>query len=107
MGMETELATNITTEVMPWAVLIVAGVIGLWIKELVADLVASIRWKLKPGFEPGDTVYLDGERAVIISIGYRETIFEVNNGRGRVWRHIDNTRIPYVRLERVITEEKK
>ena len=102
--METELATKLAQDVMPWAVLIVAGIIGLWLKELVTDIVASIRWKMKRAFEPGDVVYLDGERATIISIGYRETVFEVNNGRGRVWRHIDNKRIPFVRLERVIEE---
>ena len=104
---ETELATQIVNDVMPWAILIVAGIIGLWLKEFITDVVASIRWKMKRAFEPGDVVYLDGERATIISIGYRETIFEVNNGRGRVWRHIDNKRIPFVRLERVIAENIK
>lgn len=107
MGMETELATNIANDVMPWAVLIVAGVVGLWVKEFVSDLVASIKWKMKPGFEPGDAVYLDDEPAVIISIGYRETIFEMVNERGRIWRHVENTRIPYVKLERIIEKDKK
>jgi hypothetical protein len=60
---------------------------------------------MKPGFEPGDVVYLDGERATIISIGYRETIFEVDNGRGKVWRYIYNTRIPTHRLEKLIHEK--
>jgi hypothetical protein len=105
--METELATTVTTALMPWIILIIAGIIVLWIKELVTDIVASVRWKIKPGFEPGDTVYLDDERATIISIGYRETIFEFNNSRGKVWRHIDNTRIPYVKLERIITDTAK
>lgn len=103
--METELANQIVDVVMPWTVLIVAGVIGLWVKELVSDIVASMRFKLKKGFEPGDVVYLDGEEATIISITTRETIFEVNNGRGKVWRHVDNKRIPFLRLERIIDRE--
>lgn len=103
MGNEVELATEIVNDVMPWAVLIVAGVIGLWIKDFISNLVAAINWKLKKGFEPGDVVYLDGELVTIVSIGVRETIFEIDNGRGKVWRHVDNTRIPYLKVERIIS----
>ena len=85
----------------------ITAIIVLWFKELVGDLVASIRWKLKPGFEPGDVVYLDGERATIISIGYSETTFEIDNGRGKVWRYIKNTRIQNHRLELIISPPKK
>jgi hypothetical protein len=85
--------------------LVFTGIVALWVKDLVSDLVASLRWKMKPGFEPGDSVFLDGEKATIISIGYRETIFEVDNGRGKVWRYIYNTRIPTHRLEKLIHEK--
>jgi len=47
----------------------------------------------------------NGEQAVIISIGYRETIFEIDNGRGKVWRYIENTRIPSHRLEQIIKKK--
>ena len=92
--------------ITPLLALLVSGIIALWIKELVTDVVASIRWKMKPGFEPGDVVFLDGEKATIISIGWRETIFEIDNGRGKVWRYIYNKRIPLHRLEKVISENK-
>jgi hypothetical protein len=105
MGIEEE-ALKITTWIQPIIALAVTGVIVLWFKELVSDLVASIRWKMKPGFEPGDECYLDGERSTIISIGYRETIFEIDNGRGKVWRYIDNKRIPVIRLEKIIEKTK-
>jgi len=85
----------------------ITAIIVLWFKEAVGDFVASIRWKMKPGFEPGDVVYLDGEMATIISIGMRETIFEIDNGRGKVWRYIYNTRIPTHRLEKVIADTNK
>ena len=85
----------------------ITGLLVLWFKELVADLIASIRWKMKPGFEPGDTVYLDSEQATIISIGYRETIFQVDNGRGKVWRYIDNKRMPFHKLEKIIEHSKE
>tara|TARA_R100000541_G_scaffold29100_2_gene38304 strand:- start:1521 stop:1838 length:318 start_codon:yes stop_codon:yes gene_type:complete len=97
---------NITTYLTPALALLISGVIALWFKELVGDLVASIRWKMKPGFEPGDVVYLDGERATIISIGLTESTFEIDNGRGKVWRYIKNTRIQTHRLEQIISEKK-
>jgi hypothetical protein len=101
------LEQSITTYLTPILALLISGIVALWIKELVGDIVASIRWKMKPGFEPGDVVYLDGERATIISIGYSETIFEVDNGRGKIWRYIRNTRVQNNhRLEQIISEKK-
>ena len=101
------LEAGITAYVTPVLALLISGIVALWVKELVGDVVASIRWKMKPGFEPGDVVYLDGERATIISIGYSETIFEVDNGRGKIWRYIRNTRVQNNhRLEQIISEKK-
>ena len=71
---------QITSWIEPIIGLGITAIIVLWFKEAVGDIVASIRWKLKPGFEPGDVVYLDGEEATIVSIGFRETIFEIENG---------------------------
>ena len=98
-------ALDIYMLIEPLIGIILVGVIALWIKSLIEDLVAGIRWRLKPGFEPGDECFLDGERATIVSIGYRETIFEIDNGRGKVWRYIDNKRIPMVRLEKIIAKK--
>ena len=98
-------ALDIYMLIEPLIGIILVGVIALWVKSLIEDLVAGIRWRLKPGFEPGDECFLDGERATIVSIGYRETIFEIDNGRGKVWRYIDNKRIPMVRLEKIIAKK--
>ena len=104
---QSVLEAGITAYATPVLALLVSGIVALWVKELVGDVVASIRWKMKPGFEPGDVVYLDGERATIISIGYSETIFEVDNGRGKIWRYIRNTRVQNNhRLEQIISEKK-
>lgn len=102
-----EQTLQLSNFLTPIIALGITGLVVLWFKELVGDLVASIRWKMKPGFEPGDTVYLDGEKATIISIGYRETIFQVDNGRGKVWRYIDNKRIPVHKLEKIIEQSKE
>jgi hypothetical protein len=103
---QSVLEAGITAYVTPVLALLLSGIIALWVKELVGDFVASLRWRMKPGFEPGDVVFLDGERATIISIGFRETIFEIDNGRGKVWRYIYNTRMPTHRLEQIISEKK-
>ena len=100
-----EQAFTFYTLIEPLIGVIIIGVIALWVKSLIEDLVAGIRWSMKPGFDPGDECFLDGERATIISIGYRETIFEIDNGRGKVWRYIDNKRIPMHRLEKLIKEK--
>lgn len=100
-----EQALDIYMLIEPLIGIIVVGVVALWLKALIEDLVAGIRWRLKPGFEPGDECFLDGERATIVSIGYRETIFEIDNGRGKVWRYIDNKRVPFHRLERIIANK--
>ena len=104
---QSVLEAGITAYVTPVLALLISGIVALWVKELVGDVVASIRWKMKPGFEPGDVVYLDGEKATIISIGYSETIFEVDNGRGKIWRYIRNTRVQNNhRLGQIISEKK-
>ena len=102
--LETE-AMQISQFLQPLIGLGITAILFLWIKEAVSDFVASIRWKMKPGFEPGDVVFLDGEKATIISIGFSETVFEIDNGRGKVWRYIYNKRIPTHRLEKVIVNK--
>ena len=102
-----EQTLQLSNFLTPIIALGITGLVVLFFKELVGDLVASMRWKMKPWFEPGDTVYLDGEKATIISIGYRETIFQVDNGRGKVWRYIDNKRIPVHKLEKIIEQSKE
>jgi hypothetical protein len=103
--MEDAIILSLLNSAQPLIVVIISGVVALWLKEIVADVVASARWRMKPGFEPGDSVFLDGEHATIVSIGWRETIFEIDNGRGKVWRYIYNTRIPTHRLEKIIKKK--
>ena len=103
--MENVAIISLLNNTQPLMVIIISGVVALWLKEVVADIVASARWRMKPGFEPGDNVFLDGESATIVSIGWRETIFEIDNGRGKVWRYIYNTRIPTHRLEKIIKKK--
>ena len=56
-------------------------------------------------FNPGDVVLLDGEEAVIITIGVTKTVFEKVNNRGIVWRYVPNERLAYLKLEKVVRSD--
>jgi hypothetical protein len=103
--MEQELSKTIVTSIQPLLILFVGAIIAMILKETVASLVASLKWKMKPGFEPGDEVFFDGDLATIISIGWRETVFEITNSNGTVWRYVENTRMPIHRLEKIISKK--
>ncbi len=70
-----EQTLQLSNFLTPIIALGITGLVVLWFKELVGDLVASIRWKMKPGFEPGDTVFLDGEIDMDKTEGAKEVIF--------------------------------
>ncbi|WP_348701068.1 hypothetical protein, partial [uncultured Limnobacter sp.] len=66
-----------------WAGFLVTVIVGLAIRDWASDLIASVKWKLTPGFEPMDTCILDGDKVTIIHIGLKETIFERQGKYGR------------------------
>jgi|15BtaG_2_1085339.scaffolds.fasta_scaffold01842_3 hypothetical protein len=99
-----ESATNWLT---PWAVILCSAVGVMIFKDYASNISKGISFWLKPGFNPGDVVYLDGEEATIISIGIRETIFEIKRDQLTLWRYISNTRVEYLKLEKIIKDEKQ
>jgi proteasome assembly chaperone (PAC2) family protein len=48
---------------------------------------------------------LDGELAMIVKIGARQTVFGVYSDRGYTWRYVPNERIPFLKLEKVIKKD--
>ena len=56
-------------------------------------------------FNPGDVVILDGEEAVIITIGLTKTVFEKVGNRGLVWRYVPNERLAFLKLEKVVRKD--
>jgi hypothetical protein len=59
---------------------------------------------MNSAFKEGDKVILDGNDALIVKIGTRETVFGVYSERGYTWRYVPNERIPYIKLEKVINK---
>jgi hypothetical protein len=98
--------------VMPFMSALVALVFTLWFKDLATKIAKGLSFKMNKAFNAGDKVILDGENAVIISIGITHSIFatyKTEQGTGDVetlWRYVPNERIPYLKLEKVITERK-
>lgn len=100
----SELSMNLTDMLLPWIAILVSVIITIWFKDFATNFAKGLAFKRKPGFEPGDRVYLDGEKALIISIGIQETVFEIERDGITVWRYVPNTRTEYIKLEKIIEE---
>ena len=100
----SELSMSLTDMLLPWIAILVSVIITIWFKDFATNFAKGLAFKRKPGFEPGDRVYLDGEKALIISIGIQETVFELERDSITVWRYVPNTRTEYIKLEKIIEE---
>ena len=104
---ELSLATSLqlTTFLMPWLTILISIIMAMMIKDWATSLAKGIKFKLSNAFNPGDVVLLDGEEAVIITIGVTKTVFEKVNDRGIVWRYVANERIAFLKLEKVVRSD--
>ena len=96
---------DITSFLMPWITILVSIILAMMIKDWATSLAKGLKFKLNNDFNPGDLVLLDGEEAVIITIGVTKTVFEKVNDRGIVWRYVPNERLLYLKLEKVIRSD--
>jgi hypothetical protein len=101
-----------STLAMPFLSALVALVFTLWFKDFATKIAKGLAFQMNKSFNPGDRVILDGEPAVIVSIGVTQTVFatyKTQEGSTHVetlWRYVPNERIPYLKLEKVITDSK-
>ena len=93
---------NITSFLMPWVTILISIIMAMMIKDWAVSFVKGLKFKMNREFNPGDVVLLDGEEAVIITIGLTKTVFEKVNNRGLVWRYVPNERLVFLKLEKVI-----
>ena len=77
-------------------------VLGFWVKDLAINFVAGFSFWMNKAFNAGDEVYIDSQKAIIVRIGFRQTIFQIEDERGIIWRYIWNNRIQYTKLEKII-----
>ena len=88
------------------AILILSVLVAtLWVKDLAQKIAKGIMFRLSPLFKEGDTVLLDGEEAVIVKIGFSNTVFGLHRSNGthrECWRIVSNDRLTSLKIEKVI-----
>ena len=80
-------------------------IVGLSIRDAATSFVKGAKFRFNPAFKEGDKVILDGNPALIVKIGLSETVFGVYGEEGYTWRYVPNTRIEYLKLEKIVDPE--
>ena len=78
-------------------------IVGLSIRDAATSFVKGAKFRFNPAFTEGDKVLLEGQPALIVKIGLSETVFGVYGDEGYTWRYVPNTRIEYLKLEKIVS----
>jgi len=100
-----QLGLDVTDLLMPWISVLISLLVAIWMKDYATSLAKGLKFKMNPAFNEGDEVLLDGELSMIVKIGTRETVFGVYSDKGYTWRYVPNTKIPNLKLEKIINPE--
>tara|TARA_B100000902_G_C27288081_1_gene905539 strand:+ start:1734 stop:2171 length:438 start_codon:yes stop_codon:yes gene_type:complete len=98
-------ALKLTELLLPWIAILLSLVIAFWLKDFAQNLMIGIKFRMNSAFNEGDKVLLDSNDAIIVKIGVKETVFGVYSDRGYTWRYVPNTKIPNLKLEKIINSE--
>tara|TARA_B100001996_G_C18597481_1_gene568464 strand:- start:42 stop:479 length:438 start_codon:yes stop_codon:yes gene_type:complete len=98
-------AVKLTELLLPWIAILLSLVIAFWLKDFAQNLMIGIKFRMNSAFNEGDKVLLDSNDAIIVKIGVKETVFGVYSDRGYTWRYVPNTKIPNLKLEKIINSE--
>ena len=77
-------------------------IVGSSIRDAATSFVKGAKFRFNPAFKEGDKVILDGNPALIVKIGLSETVFGVYGEEGYTWRYVPNTRIEFLKLEKIV-----
>lgn len=99
------LSTDLTSMLLPWIGVLISLMIALWVKNFVDAAVKGLTFKMNKAFNEGDKVMLDGTDAIIVKIGTMETVFGTYGPNGFTWRYVPNSRIPFLKLEKIINKD--
>ena len=99
-------AIQITDIILPYVGLVLIVIFGFMLKDYATKMSKGIAFSLNKQFKEGDHVLIDGERALIVKIGFTQTVFGVTKSNGDyVWRYVPNERIDYLKLEKIIFDQ--
>ena len=99
------ISIEFTELILPWVAVMISIVFFLWFKDFATGIAKGMKFKIDPHFQEGDEVWLENEPAVILKIGMTQTIFGIINGRGYIWRFVDNESIFEMKLEKMISDK--
>lgn len=105
MGELNTLTMDLNDLILPWIGVLISLVVAIWFKDFATGLAKGLKFKMNPAFNEGEEVLLDGELAMIVKIGVRETVFGLYTARGYTWRYVPNERIPMLKLEKVMKKD--
>lgn len=81
---------------------VITLIVALAIRDWAVSFVKGIKFKLSRAFAEGDKVIIDGQQALIVKIGFSETVFGVYGKDGYTWRYVQNERIAFLKLEKIV-----
>ena len=102
-----KISFDLTTSLVPILAIFLSLGLAFFLKELLTNLINGLKFKLDPSFNEGDKCIVDGDKAIIVKIGMYETVFSIHNGRGHVWRYVQNERIKFLKIEKIIEDVKE
>ena len=103
-------ALEMTEFLLPYIGMVMIVIFGFMIKDFATKMSKGIAFSMNKQFQEGDHVLIDGERALIVKIGFTQTVFGVTKSNGEfdgdyVWRYVPNERIDYLKLEKIIFDQ--
>ena len=101
----TNLSLEFSELILPYLGVMISIVFFLWFKDYATGIAKGLKFKIDPHFQEGDEVWLEDEPAVILKIGMTQTIFGIINGRGYIWRFVDNESIFEMKLEKMVSDK--
>ena len=100
-------ALELTEFLLPYIGMVLIVIFGFMLKDFATKMSKGIAFSMNKQFQEGDHVLIDGERALIVKIGFTQTVFGVTKSNGEfdgdyVWRYVPNERIEFLKLEKII-----
>ncbi|MBR20269.1 MAG: hypothetical protein CMA64_09040 [Euryarchaeota archaeon] len=105
MGEFDQLGLQISDFIGPWIAILISISAAFWFKDFAINMMQGLKFKLNPAFNEGDSVILDGNDAIIVKIGLRESVFGIYSEKGYTWRYVPNNRIPFLKLEKIVNPD--
>ena len=70
-------AMKLTEILVPWIAVLFSIMIAFWLKDFAQNFMVGLKFRMNSAFNEGDKVILDGNDALIVKIGMRDTVFGV------------------------------